>query len=267
MKLYDKKNNRLIYFSKEANPKFWDEHWDKLIETTQYKKGVPKLNTAVILTQKYLPKNSIVLEGGCGLAMTSWYLTQLGYETIALDYADKTIDFLNKTIPEVNPIKGDVRDTKLESNSIDGYWSFGVIEHFWDGYDDIVIEANRIIRKDGYLFLTFPQFSFLRKLKAKFGFYESFKSDNHEGFYQFALNGKDVQKNVEKYNFKLVQSISIGGMKGLKDEISFIQKPLQKVYDSKSILSIIVRKSVDICLSWFSGHTKVMVFKKIEEAI
>lgn len=262
MKVYDSKNGRLVYFSQEATSEFWDTHWHKLISTTKYQKGVPKLNTAVLLTRKYLPQNSVVLEGGCGLAMTSWYLTQLGYQTLALDYADATIDFLNKTVPQVNPFKGDVRDTKLDNSSIDGYWSFGVIEHFWDGYDDIIIEANRVLKDDGYLFLTFPQLSLLRKFKAKIGKYEILEDDQKDGFYQFALDPTVVKETVEKYGFCLAQSISIGGMKGLKDEVSFLKHSLQRIYDSKNPLAVIVRKSIDILLSWFCGHTKVMVFKK-----
>lgn len=263
MKVYDSKNSRLVYFSQEATSEFWDTHWHKLISTTKYQKGVPKLNTAVLLTRKYLPQNSIVLEGGCGLAMTSWYLTQLGYKTLALDYADATIDFLNATVSQVNPFKGDVRDTKLEDSTIDGYWSFGVIEHFWDGYDDIIIEANRILKDDGYLFLTFPQMSFLRKFKAKIGKYKLLEDFHKDGFYQFALDSIKVKETVEKYGFVLIEDISIGGMKGLKDEVSFLRIPLQKIYDSKNLFAVVLRKSLDVLLSWFSGHTKVMVFKKV----
>lgn len=264
MKLYDKENQRLIYIDKEANASFWDEHWNKLINTIEYKKGVPKLNTAVYLTRRYLEKGSTILEGGCGLAMTSWYLKQLGYKTISLDYADKTINFLSEKIPEVNPIKGDVRNTSLDNSSIDGYWSFGVIEHFWDGYDDIIIEAKRIIKKDGYFFVTFPQFSLLRRVKASLGFYKSFNQYNSQtGFYQFALYPLNVKKNIEKYDFQLVQSLSIGGMKGLKDEVLFLEPILQVVYDSRNTLVVIFRKFIDITFSWVSGHTKVLVFKRL----
>ena len=265
MKYYDEKNNRLIYIENEATAQFWDNHWDSLIKKTKYTTRLPRLNTALILTQKYLPKNSTVLEGGCGLAMTSWYLKQLGYETIALDYADKTIDFLNRTIPEIKPIKGDVRDTRLQSDSIDGYWSFGVIEHFWDGYDDIIKETNRIIKTNGYFFITFPQFSLLRKIKAMLGVYPDFKNYNtNNNFYQFALDPIKVKENIEKFGFKLEKSLSIGGMKGLKDEVGFIKPVMQKIYDSNNKFAIILRKFIDIVFSWFSGHTHVFVFKKIK---
>lgn len=265
MKYFDEENQRLIYIEKEATSTFWDDHWNQLIEKTKYSKKLPKLNTALILTQKYLPKSSTVLEGGCGLAMTSWYLTQLGYKTIALDYADKTVDFLAGKVPEINPVKGDVRDTKLEDNSIDGYWSFGVIEHFWDGFDEIIEEANRIIKKDGYFFVTFPQFSLLRRLKSYFGLYKNFKEYNsQEGFYQFALLPLSVEENIVKHGFVLEQDLSIGGMKGLKDEISLIKPLMQKIYDSRNPFAIAIRKFIDISFSWFCGHTKVLVFKKIK---
>ena len=265
MRLYDKKEKRLIYFSKEASPEFWDEHWDNLISKVKYTKNIPKVNSSLIITKKYLPKDSIILEGGCGLAMTSWYLTLLGYKTIALDYADKTVDFLSKKVPQINPMLGDVRNLTLENESVDGYWSFGVIEHFWDGYDEIVQEANRVIKKDGYFFVTFPQMSRLRKLKAYFGFFPSYDSSKeYKDFYQFALDSKKVKLQIENMGFKLDKQIDIGGMKGLKDEIIFIKPILQKIYDSKMIINVILRKSIDILFSWFTGHTIILVFKKVD---
>jgi SAM-dependent methyltransferase len=265
MKVYDKENNRLIYYSEEATSEFWDAHWEKLIATIRYTQKIPRLNTSVILTKKYLPVGATVLEGGCGLAMTSWYLSQLGYHTIALDYADKTIDYLHDTIPEVNPVQGDVRETGLADESIDGYWSFGVIEHFWNGYEDIISEAHRIIKHNGYFFVTFPQMSLLRKLKAYLHYYpqKDTQGSLNDGFYQFALDPSQVVQQMEAKGFKVESSISLGGMKGLKDEITLFKPFLQKIYDSKNKVAVIVRKLIDISFSWFTGHSHVLVLKKV----
>ena len=43
------------------------------------------------------------------------------------------------------------------------------IEHFIDGYDAILSEMYRVIKEGGYLFLTVPSMSIIRKVKAALG--------------------------------------------------------------------------------------------------
>jgi len=35
---------------------------------------------------------------------------------------------------------------KFPNNFFDGYWTLGVIEHFWEGYNQIIEEAKRVIK-------------------------------------------------------------------------------------------------------------------------
>lgn len=264
MKYFDKKNNRLVYVSKKANADFWDVQWSKLSETAKYGSNVPKINTCVIKTKKYLRRGARVLEGGCGLAQSSWYLSLEGYETVALDYAKETIDFLKKNANQVNPVYGDVRKTDFHDSYFDGYWSFGVIEHFWNGYDEILIEARRILKPDGYFFVTFPQMSYFRKFKAKLGRYKKIETDRKDeiaGFYQFALDQKTVIRALKKFGFEKVESFSIGGTKGIKDEISLGSSLLQKLYDSDLLVNKIIRKAIDLSASSMFGHTRVLIFR------
>ena len=114
----------------------------------------------------------------------------------------------------------DVRKTKFESASFDAYWSLGVIEHFFEGYLPIANEMARLVRPGGYLFLTFPHMSKLRKWKAKRGYFpllENFSAP--KGFYQFALNPSDVIGVFEERGFHLIGQRRIEGFKGIKDEI------------------------------------------------
>ena len=81
--------------------------------------------------------------------------------------------------PELHPVLGDVRNLPLEDDSVDGYWSLGVIEHLYDGYGDIFREMYRVIRRDGYLFLTF---SHMERLELGKDSYASCKSKIHDEF-------------------------------------------------------------------------------------
>ena len=77
----------------------------------------------------------------------------------------------------------DVRNLNFDDGFFDGYWSLGVIEHFYEGYERIIKEVNRVIKRNGFVFLTFPSLSFLRKFKSKWGLYV----DYHE-----SINGLKI---------------------------------------------------------------------------
>ena len=77
------------------------------------------------------------------IAGLSLYLA--GYRTIGMDFAPKTVESLKHHRPEVCQVLGDVRNLSLENESVDGYWSLGVIEHFYEGFDKIIQESYRIL--------------------------------------------------------------------------------------------------------------------------
>ena len=187
-----------------------------------------------------------------------------GYRTIALDFAPKTVEFLKQHRPEVCPVLGDVRDLSLENESIDGYWSLGVIEHFYDGYDVILNEMHRVIKKDGYLFLTFPHMSKLRQIKAEKGLYQVWQENGTliADFYQFALDDYQVIRAFEGYGFKLIRKCGLDGLKGFKDEISIGRSYMQAIYDGKTLKTKLAKKLLDMLLCPWSSHMALLVLKK-----
>jgi len=144
---YDKKNNRLVYINNKATDEYWDEHW----ENDNFEKLVRIKSNKFIETNtnKYLKKGDKILEGGCGRGQNVYLLQHIGYECIGLDYAKNTVELINKKIPEIDVRLGDVRKLDFEDNSFDGYWSLGVIEHFYNGYDDIANEIYRVLKLGG----------------------------------------------------------------------------------------------------------------------
>jgi len=53
----------------------------------------------------------------------------------------------------------DVRKLNFPDHYFDGYWSLGVIEHFYKGYDEIIHKIYRVLHPGGFLFLTVPEMS------------------------------------------------------------------------------------------------------------
>ena len=264
MEYYDPSNNRLVFIESRASEDYWDKHWGMVDASMLYRPRVSPFNFVENTTRKYLPATSLILEGGAGLAQNSWYLHLVGYRTIALDFAPKTVEFLKQHRPEVHPALGDVRDLPIEDESVDGYWSLGVIEHFYDGYGAILSEMHRVIRKEGYLFLTFPHMSKLRQIKAQKGLYEIWQGNGDliADFYQFAPDEHCVIEAFKEHGFKLIRKQDFDGVKGFKDEIPFGRGWLQAIYGGKTLKTRLARKALDVLLRPWASHMALLVFKK-----
>ncbi len=261
---FDKTNNRLIYIGKASDANYWDAHWDKNTIEKLYPKRIMPTDYVINTTQKYLPKGSTILEGGCGTGQQVFKLQKSAYKVIGIDYAEKTVKIVKQAKPELDIRLGDVRKLDFDDNYFEGYWSFGVIEHFYNGYDEIINEMYRVIKPGGYLFITFPHMSKLRKLKAKKEKYPVWNEseENIKNFYQFALSEQKVIADLEKLNFKLIKKQHLSGIKGLKDEIKFLKKPLQKIFDSRSLFGMGMSKVISMIFNRFSSHTVLLILKK-----
>lgn len=264
---YDKENNCLIYTGKASNQEYWDAHWDKNTIEKLYPKKISPFDYVINTSKKYLPKNSLILEGGCGTGQQVFKLQKSGFNAIGIDFAEKTVETVKKAKPELDIRLDDVRNLDFADNYFDGYWSFGVIEHFYKGYEEIIKEMYRVLKPGGYLFITFPHMSSLRKIKAKKEKYPKWKENDEEikNFYQFALDEQKVIADLENLNFKLIKKQHLAGIKGLKDEIAYIKKPLQKIFDSRSFLGMALSKIISLIFNKFSSHSVLLVLRKKEK--
>lgn len=261
---YDLANNRLVYLAQGVSAEFWDEVWNREKLKNVYTDVLPHRHYILQTTRTYLPIGATVLEGGCGLAQYSYFLGRMGYKTIALDYAEKTIDFLKENMPQVNPILGDVRSLSLEDGSLDGYWSIGVIEHFYEGHLDILKEMRRVIKTGGYLFLTFPTLSWVRKLKIRMGIFPAWQDGmKTDHFYQFALDHQFVRRELEEVGFEIVSSTGIDGLKGMRDEIPYAREIMNGLYKRNfRYLNFFLEMMDRFLLRHFINHVHLFVCRR-----
>jgi len=264
-KFLDSTKKQLICIEEDASRDYWDSHWNFNKEIAG--SVINTKNTFVSkITKKYLKNNDgLILEGGSGIGANVASLVNNGYMCIGVDYAEKTVNKINQYIPELDIRIGDITRLKFEDSYFIGYWSIGVIEHYWEGYRSIMLEMRRVIKNDGYLFLSFPCMSLLRRLKIVLRLYKLFDGDKQpKSFYQFILNQKLVIKDFQNMGFKLIKSIPFDGIKGTKDEVLIIKSLLQKIYDynNNNILFKLIKKIVDLILVPVGSHCVLLVFRK-----
>lgn len=261
-KYYDQDHQRLVFLGSKASDEYWDDHW----EADDFKKMI-KINSNSFITKntkRYLPEGASILEGGCGRGQNVYLLQNNGYKATGIDYASSTVEKINNYMPELDVKLDDVRKLSFDDSKFDGYWSLGVIEHFYEGYNDILLEMHRVLNTGGFLFMTVPTMSPLRKMKAKLKGYPKWEENDEQlsRFYQFALDPQLIIDTFESNGFQLVSIKPFDGVKGLKDEVSVLRKPLQYLYNSDYILNKIIRKIIGKIVERFSSHMTLFIFRK-----
>lgn len=267
-KYYDPLNNRLVFVGQKADPSFWDRCWEKPDLKQEVERIGQKQNFVTKTTLKYLnPYSSKILEGGCGQGHFVYALSRLGFEAYGIDFAPKTINQLQILFPNLRFSLGNVETISFPNDFFDGYWSLGVIEHFYGGFEKVSSEMARVIKNRGYLFLTFPYLSPLRKLKIFFHRYLPFEEKKFDlkNFYQFALDDKQVIKNFKLKRFDLKYKRPLDGVNGLKEEIEILSPVLSKIYSSRFFPVKILRFILNKLISRFCGHIIFLVFQKNED--
>jgi SAM-dependent methyltransferase len=260
---YDKRNKRLVYLGQGASPSFWESHWEK----NKFKDSVERGKESRLILgtlKKYIPdKKGLILDGGCGNGQIVYSMQAHGYRGIGVDYAEKTVKMVNETFPELDVKWGDVRNLQFPDNHFAGYWSLGVIEHFVDGYIDVLKEIRRVLVNGGYLFMSIPSMAPLRRLKAKLGLYRELTGRRKGSLYQYVLSPDAVLRDLEANGFELIEKRPLSGLKGFKDEVNLLRPLLQKLHDYKGQSFWIngFRYGLDNILASFAGHMTFLVLR------
>lgn len=255
---YDEENDRIIYENTAPNESYWNSVWEESLSKKEVSKG-NKFVTS--MTEKYLKPGSKVLDAGCGTGATVFGLEKAGFKSYGIDFAATTVDRTLSLFPDLNISISDVRTTPFPDNSFDGVWSLGVIEHFPCGFDDIVRESWRIIKNEGYLFLTVPCISPLKRFKIRCRRYQK-SSEIKENFFQFAFNHKHIKKSIEKIGFSCVNDFGVGGVFGVYEDLPACARllGLNPVY--KNLKQRIMWSLLDRLTTSFTYHTRFFAFQK-----
>ncbi len=251
---------RLVYLDKKATPEFWEHHWQ-----AEGKPGpVDPRDEVITVTSRYLPRGARLLEGGCGRANKVQAMASAGYRATGVDFAAASVKLARETYPHLDIREGDVRSLDFPNDHFDGYWSIGVIEHFWKGYGTILQEAARVLRPNGFLFLTAPWLSPYRIRKVGAGLYPVVKYEiEPEAFYQFALGRAEVVAQLKQYGFELVDWRGLASEVSMTREMAAFSGVFRWLFGSRgSILKRITRKAVSHALNPYCGHSFLAIARR-----
>jgi SAM-dependent methyltransferase len=258
--VYWQKADRLVYFDENATPEFWDSHWSS--------EGMPPpispRDDVVAVTSKYLARSSRILEGGCGRANKVKAMVDAGFNAIGIDFAEQSVMQARLDYPGLDILKGDVRALDFPEQSFDGYWSIGVIEHFWAGYGPILSEAARVLRSGGFLFLTAPWFSPYRRYKARMSGYPHADFDREpDSFYQFALGRNEVCTALQQHGFQVLRWRGRASVVSMREDMTAFREPIKWLFGSRGhLLKRTFRWAVAGSLNPYCGHSFLAVARR-----
>jgi len=190
----------------------WENYWEETSIEVQAKitnNDYPKLLEAI---KNYSNKDSVVLEGGCGLGRWLIFLRRLGYKKlIGVDFITPPLDKIKKHDKEITVKVGNVDSLPIEDSSIDLYLSMGVIEHFEEGPEDSLLEARRVLKKEGIMIISVPYQNYYRSTVRRLFtmpllklIKPSFRNKNRI-FYQYYYSKKDLTEFINKSRFEIIE--------------------------------------------------------------
>jgi len=113
--------------------------------------------------EKFLSKNGLVLESGCGLGKWVLFFKNRGFKIIGCDIDYQALTSAKDYDPSAYLIRADVHNLPFKDCLFDAIISLGVIEHFKNGPHKILEETKRLLKPNGLLFVAVPHNSFFRR--------------------------------------------------------------------------------------------------------
>ncbi len=159
---------RELYKKIESNTKkSWELNWSRvdqksITEIFDY----PRVRKLAADYLRYLPREGIALEAGCGLGQWMEYFRSNGYNMVGVDYNEATIFQAKSYGAGLSLATADVRALPFKNESVDTYISFGVIEHFIEGPEVALSEAYRVLKKGGTALITVPHRNIFTVIKS-----------------------------------------------------------------------------------------------------
>jgi SAM-dependent methyltransferase len=253
-----RRNGRLEMFREGADtPAYWDAHWAQ--HPPEPMTGMGMYCGFRDAINSFMPRDGVIVEAGCGNGNTARTIRAAGFQIEGIDFAPKVIDANRSIDPEGVYRVADVRAMDDQSNSLAGYMSFGVIEHFSDvERRAILLEAARCLQPGGVALFTVPHYNLLRR--ARFGLSSSRQPPTDTPFYQYFFSASELTADLRAVGLQITHVDAYDAYKGIKDTIG--GKPFMDRLRAKSPRW---RRRVDHPARWIrqaAGHMLLVIATK-----
>ncbi|MEL6270984.1 MAG: class I SAM-dependent methyltransferase [Chloroflexota bacterium] len=166
----------------------------------------PRSLETIRMYEPYLPKNDLILEAGSGLSAVVITLRRHGFNVLGMDYALNALQASREFDSDLDLLAGDVHHLPFPDDSLGGYLSFGVLEHFEHGMGPALHEACRALKPNGTLVLTIPYPNIVYQLVQLKRQMSGDSTLTDEDFYESAYTRTQLNSEVEAAGFRVLVS-------------------------------------------------------------
>lgn len=143
-----------------------------------------------------LPKNTTILDAGCGPGRDCEYFIKQGFQVVGVDLSDKLLDIAKQRVPQASFVKQDLRALDFSPGSFDGIWACASLLHLHRAEVPQVLENFfHMLKPGGALFVM------VKEGKGEADVKESLSSNMVRHFTYFML--EELKKLLEKAHFSV----------------------------------------------------------------
>ena len=256
--------NQINNNTKKAWEKNWQPHEiERVMEIFNY----PRVKKQIALFEKYLPKDEKILEGGCGLGPYLLYFSKKGYEIIGIDYNQEPLDKIKKYDNTVNVKMMDVRSLKFPDEFFGGYLSLGVIEHFSEGPEKSIEEANRVLKNRGVFIVQVPIMNMFLMLKYPWELFKRnkfirriLKKPQKDYYWQQYFKAGRLKKILQERGFDVLEIRPMDHEHNIISTFGFLRD--KSSYDGASAKGIAFSRFCERYLRWPTAANMVLICRK-----
>jgi SAM-dependent methyltransferase len=159
---------------------------------------------------RYLPKGERTIEAGCGLCAWLIKLDNLGFTIEGIDFDPNVVRRVKEYDPQLQVYERDVTATGYDEGTFGAYVSLGVVEHFEEGPEKALAEANRILKPGGIMILTVPYNNILRRLffnplRILYIYLLKLKGKQIH-FVEYRYDRKEILKYITNADFEIIKT-------------------------------------------------------------
>lgn len=238
----------------------WETIWDSAsVEVELQTQAYPRAQAMTKAYTAFLSKEGVILEAGSGLSAAVITLRRMGFNVVGLDYAANALHISRRYDQTLPLLVGDVHALPHADNSLVGYLSFGVLEHFEHGMSPALKEAYRVLRPGGVLVLTIPYPNVVHRFVAWRRKQQNVSALTDDNFYESTYTRQSLVQNVTDASFTPVKVVptshayTLWGLGGLFRGEGYYQT---------SALADLLGNALRVALPWAFNFSTLVVARK-----
>jgi len=155
--------------------------------------------------RRYLPKDGVIVDAGCGTAKWPIYLRRAGYRCVGVEISPDACRMARAVDPALPLVGADTRRMPLRTAAADALLSLGVVEHDEAGPLENLRELRRILKPGRLLVVAVPFNNLFRRLVVnhlqRYVTWTRRRANMRLGFAEYRFTTRELRRSLREAGF------------------------------------------------------------------